>query len=227
MWKNIFSIKPKKEIQNPYYGDYVGAVCQVMSDENKIYFIGQIDDYSSSSHEMRISVYKGDYTPQGVIHEAPVKMHVQNRKDVVVLFGVVTGQTAGYWRVKIKNMIQCVEQRDSFRQNLDCEAKIIKHDKETGKENTLVCDLMNISLTGIAFRSDEVFEVGERISIDEVVLYENCNTKYSFKCIVKRTFKDDNDKVCYGCEFERIPSSVENNLCKDIFYLQSQSINGN
>lgn len=227
MWKGIFGSKSKKEEEKNYnYEDYVGAICQVMSDENKIYFVGQIQNYSDERNEMRIGLHKGEQTPS-VMHNTHIKINIQNREDVIVLYGVVTGQAASFWRVELESMMQREEQRDGFRQVLKCKATIIKHDAEKDDEIPFVCDLINISLTGIAFRSEQVFEIGEEIWVDEAVLHKNCPTKYSFKCTVRRTFKDENDKVCYGCEFERIPSSVENSLCKDLFYLQAQSINNN
>lgn len=228
MWKDIFTKKQEEKKEEEFdYGEYIGLVCQVMSDENKLFFIGQLDKYDNIHKEMRVVLHKGEQTPQGVMHNTPVKISIQNKGDIIVLYGAVTGQAASYWRVEIKNMIKCEEQRDSFRQALKCRATIVKYDEEKDEATPIECDLINISLTGIAFRSDVEFNIDEVIWVDEAVLHKNCPTKYSFKCIVRRIFKDEKNKVCYGCEFERIPSSVENSLCKDLFYLQAQSINGN
>ncbi len=227
MWKDVFDKNQEKEGEEYDYGEYVGLVCQVVSDENKLFFVGKLDDYDSINKEMKIVLHKGEQTPQGLIYNTPVKISTRNNGDIIVLYGAVTGQTASYWRVEMKDMIKCPEQRDGFRQPLKCKATIVKYNEENDEATPIQCDLINISLTGMAFRSDVQFNIDEIIWVDEAVLNKKCPTKYSFKCIVKRTFKDEKDRVCYGCEFIRLPASVENSLCKDLFYLQAQSIKGN
>lgn len=216
----------KKELMERI-GDYIGCVCQVMGDDNKVFFIGRIETYISGLKEMKIGVYKGESTPTGVLHNTPVKVNIANHNGIIIIHGVVTGQTEQFWRIDIEDIVKREEKRDSFRQMLDCKADIIEKDEQTEQLIALPCNVIDISLNGLAFRSDARFEENDKIIIDNLVLNKDAPVIYNFKCVVRRVFEDENKNTCYGCEFERVPQFVESKLFKDILYLQSKSIKRN
>ena len=58
-----------------------GAVGEVLTEDNRILFVGRVELYDPQRNEMWIGLHRGRETPRGVLHQTPVKVqiHVKNR----------------------------------------------------------------------------------------------------------------------------------------------------
>lgn len=220
--KSKEEIEEIKEEDTHEYQDYIDSVCQVTTEDNRLLFVGQIDDYDISTEQLTINPYREEETPKGVSYDTKVKINIKYRGNIIIFHGEIAVQSENYWRIKIGDRIKFKEQRENFRQEINSKGIVIKHGSQK-----IECIILNVSISGIAFSSEEVFAIGEQITIDNVLLYEECERRYKFDCVVKRSFETNDGRICYGCEFKHISEADENNLCKDILYLQAKSMKNN
>ncbi len=222
--EEIEEVEEVKQDNKNEYEDYIDVVCQIMTEDNKLLFVGQIDDFDASTEQLKINPYRKEETPKGVSYDTPVKINMKYKGNIIIVHGEIAVQSNAYWRIKIGDKIEFREQRENFRQETHCKGNIIKRALPNRK---IECDILNISISGIAFTSTYMFAINEQIIIQDIKLYEECERTYKFDCVVKRSFKAEDDKMCYGCEFKEISETDESNLCKDVLYLQAKSMKNN
>ena len=198
--------------------NYIDSKCQVMTQENVLFFMGLIEDYIEQDEELKISATRSDILPSGVLYNTPIKINIKSNSHVLVIYGVLKRQTNIFWIIQLNKIVKIQEHRSCFRQTLKCKGTIIYTKNNT--KTSLECDLLDISLTGISFKSNICFDINEKLTIDNILLYKDCKTSYKFNCIIKREFKDENNNTCYGCMFDEMPKEIEDRLCTDIFQLQ-------
>ena len=205
--------------------DWVGALCEVLTMENGLLFVGTVGTYEPATGEISVELRKGESTPRGIIHRTEVKVRIhalRGQSGVVLMYGAVTRNTADLWWIEVDRTIACLERRESFRLPLKGAATISGADG-----GLLTCELVDISLTGVGFRCRELFAEGERLLLSGLRLLEG-GLDYTFRCQVQRVV-DSGEKekwrYFYGCSFYDLRSGQEARLCQDIFALQSRAIN--
>lgn len=207
--------------------EYLGAICEVMTEDNRLLFVGIIQDYDSGASEVKIQLHKGSATPQGIVHRTAVKIRLltmaQAGEQVALLYGAVVRCAPEFWKIEVQNGIFCSERRQGFRQPLTGMALIKREDGPTGPRP---CQLVDISLRGVGFLSREDLVQGERIVLDKVQLRQG-EEDYTFYCEVCRIQpgKGPADQTLYGCSFYDMSQRQEDRLCQAIFALQAQSLN--
>lgn len=224
---------------------YVGSVCKVLSNENKCYFVGKIGEYDAECDNLKVVPYRGDLISHSVQYDTPIKLQVQNKDQIILLYGMAKGQSREYWKVQVVSVENHEDQREGFRQMLDGTGYVYGEWEPDEKKSP--CKLVDISLTGILIYSDRKFFVGDNIVITDGILHPTIPTPYTLTCVVCRSFEErvqEEDKAqqdgeeqetgtprkakklqlpggtYYGCMFQRLPSSTEDRLYKDIFQLQ-------
>ncbi len=211
-------INDNNELDFSICNNYIDSKCQIMSQENVLFFNGIINEYIEKDKQLKISDNTNDILPAGVTYNTNLKINIKTNSNILIIYAILKQQTNTFWIVELDKIIKIQENRSCFRQTLRCRG-IITYTEEL-KETKIPCDLIDISLTGISFRSTINFDIDEKLTIDNVVLFKDSATIYKFDCIIKREFKDENNNTCYGCMFEKMPKEVEDKLCTDIFQLQ-------
>ena len=204
--------------------DWVGALCEVMTMENGLLFVGTVGAYDPAEGEISVELRKGESTPRGIIYRTEVKLRLhalRGQSGVVLVYGAVTRNTADLWWIEVDRTIACLERRESFRLPLKREAMI------SGPGGGLQpCELVDISLTGVAFRCQEPFQEGDRLLLSSLHLLED-GLDYTFRCEVRRMTEGaegEKWRYFYGCSFYDLRSGQEDRLCQDLFALQSRAI---
>lgn len=208
----------------------VGLVCSVLTINNVCYFDGRIETFYPDRPALRIRALRTEVIP--TVFNSPVKISVQSGSSISIFHGIVKEQDKGFWIIDLVNLSQYENHRDSFRQVLNGIGIVSK--KTDGEPVVGNCKLVDISLTGICFSSDLVFEVGDHVTLSEAYLYQDALLPYTFHCEIRRSFKrpglkeeeDTEDRTYYGCSFERLSSTQESRLFRDIFFLQKRERNG-
>lgn len=232
--KNINRDKTNQEdIEKNFHKDCVGALCKVLNYDNKIYFVGEIEEYDVNNHEVKIIPYRDESACVITASDVPVKLHIQKGDQITVLYGVTKRQSSNCWWITLDNIVEYNEQREVFRQVVHGTATVKKLENQESEE--IACDLVDISLMGLCFCCKEEFKVGEKMIITTSTLYPNASNSYTFECVVRRVFertkKDEiqdekqeqiSDRKYYGCAFVNLSPSIRKNLSKDILFLQSQ-----
>lgn len=204
----------------------LGALAEVLTMDNRLQFAGRVMDYDTDTDEVRVELHRGAETPQGIIHNTPVKLQVRMRNQtgtLVMLYGNVMVCARDFWRIKVISSVACVDNRRAFRQKVRAEGQIA-----WGEQNRQVCSLEDISLVGVAFCAKAELEVGDRVTVMIPQLVKN-GACYKIDCTVavKRNVAEEGlaPRWRYGCSFDKLEARAEDMLCKDIFALQAQSMN--
>lgn len=206
--------------------NYLGASCEVLKLDNRLLFAGSIHKYDDSEDELTVSIRKGSETPQGIIHQTPVKLHVHNNvtmNNVLLLYGMVSRCATDFWKIALKHSFSCAERRSSFRQPIMMEVAVYRG-ADAESSTVALCKTIDISLTGLCFSSQECYVQGEQIFISSLQLRRN-GPIYSFACTVQRVQPLESGKICYGCSFNTISERQEDLLFHDMFSLQIKALN--
>ena len=217
-----------KVIQQEVISSCVGAVGEVISQENELLFVGRLEDYDPQYNDIQMWVYKGDQVPQWASCMMPVKVQLCSKgKPVrqVSIRGKLFNFTLDYWKIQIEDVIFCEEKRRAFRQPVEVNA--VLHwgpgQKFQGK-----CTLEDISMMGIAFHSPLKLQPGSEVRLAIPQLLEE-GPAYELACrvVAGRNIAKEGEPPLwrYGCEYGELDPQVETQLCKDIFLLQSQRMN--
>lgn len=209
--------------------EYIGALCEVFSTENRLLFVGMIRAFDPRSQELRVELHKGSSTPRGIIHKTEVKLRVhasRGQASVVMLYGQVIRCADDYWSIEVQNAMFCSERRQSFRQQVSVKGMVSRRGYGKGRTDPVPCQLEDISLTGLKFRSGEHYEVGEQLSLSAIRLQKS-GPVHDFLCTVQRAQPDPEGgpMSSYGCSFDKMPLWQEDELCADIFSLQARDLN--
>lgn len=211
----------KDSIQN-----YLGASCEVLTLDNQLLFAGFIHRYDDGEDEITVAIRNGNETPQGIIYHTPVKLHVQTNitmNKVLLLYGLVSRCAANFWRIALKHTFSCAERRSSFRQPVSAEA-VIYRSTDMDTSTTATCNMIDISLTGLCFTSQEEYSQGEQIVVSSLQLSHG-GPVHSFACTVQRIQPLEGKRIRYGCRFNNITERQEDLLFHDMFSLQVKAIN--
>lgn len=204
----------------------LGALTEVLTMDNRLQFAGRVMDYDTETDEVRVELHRGAETPQGIIHNTPVKLQVRMNNQagsLVMLYGNVMICAKDYWRIKVNSTVACVDNRRAFRQKVRAEGEIA-----WGEQNRQICSLEDISLVGVAFCAKAELEVGDPVTVMIPQLVKN-GASYKIDCTVavKRNVAEEGaaPRWRYGCSFDKLEARAEDRLCKDIFALQAKSVN--
>ena len=218
----------QKEIQNSISA-CVGSLCEVLTLENSLLFVGPLQRYNPANDEITIELYKDAIPPRVSTFRDMVKVQLHrsaNKEMVQVFFGVISGTTDRIWKIQLEKAVLHSETRQNFRQRVNCNAVIARVWNETYRGPEHFCTLSDISLGGLSFRSDLTFFLRERLLFSDVCLRPEGHI-YNFRCIVRRIQQDHRDPQIhlYGCQFLQLSPQDETLLCQDIFAMQSDELN--
>lgn len=206
--------------------NYLGASCEVLKLDNRLLFAGSVHKYDDEEDELTVSIRKGNETPQGIIHQTPVKLHVHTNvtmDNVLLLYGMVSRCASDFWKIALKHSFSCAERRSSFRQPILTEVAVYRNTNADSSTVTL-CKTIDVSLTGLCFSSPESYVQGEQLFISSLQLRRD-GPRYSFACTVQRIQPLESGKICYGCSFNDITERQEDMLFHDMFSLQIKALN--
>ncbi|MDR3767142.1 MAG: PilZ domain-containing protein [Butyricicoccus sp.] len=208
--------------------DYMGASCEVLKLDNQLLFAGALHSYDDDRDELTVSLRKGMETPQGIIYNTPVKLHVQtspSQGNVLLLYGLVTRCAADFWKIALKQTFSCAERRSSFRQAISIPAMVARASDPDATE--VPCKTMDVSLTGLRFCNQEVYEKGEHLMISSLQ-FSPGGWPHAFPCTVQRVQQIESGSAplfAYGCSFDKITERQEDRLFQDLFALQVKTVN--
>ena len=204
--------------------EYLGALCEVLTPDNQLLFVGLVRAYYRDMNELEIHIHRGARAPGGLCYNDPIKLRVHTARgagSVVMLYSAMRRCTEGFWRVEIQNSIRCLERRESFRQPVAASGTIWRLPAVIG-ESAFPCQLTDISLTGVGLLTQAKLYEGDRFLLRDVVLEKE--PAYTFQCSIRRVHKRE-EQYLYGCSFYGLSQQQEERLCQTLFSLQARALN--
>lgn len=210
----------------------INSICEVRDMENELLMTGRIYkvlEVDSNAEEGRLAVeitaLERNSLPYAA-YDLPVKIN---------LFGSDGGHhTVGghvyianevFWRINKVSKLSDFEKRDFFRIRVAATGKACSQRDMNPEEEPVPVPIkiLDISLSGILFRTKRSFQINDRLYIFDIRL---CNDapEFSTFCTVRRIENGPEDEVLYGCSFEDLSEKEEDSLFSTIFNLHRLEI---
>lgn len=202
--------------------DYEGSICEVKTLKNEFLLAGHITRISEEGIEIS--------DPSGPLpiyaYKTPVKVSVFNSH---LGFRMLAGQIymSNREMIRVVNALDFLdyEKRRFFRVDTDASAFLLQeqHDGEGEPAEPIEHPIrvLNISLCGIMFSSQEKLRLGDQKTI-RMALYKS--VEEDMRVIIHRIKKHEDNAYVYGCEVVALDKRAEQNLCAYLFEQQRQQI---
>lgn len=213
--------------------EYIGVSCGVYSDLGKKLYDGIIDSYDSVRQELAIMAKdRREVVFDDLQYGTPVKifLHLYKlKRTIVVFYGTILRSLTDCLFVSLKQAEALHESRKHFRIETQSEARIQQlillpdtNEIITVKESN-PCNVVDVSIKGIGFWSPGNYTVGDVLLLSDLE-FESLAVVHQFYCVIKRKKQAETNKQLYfyGCEFIAVPTRAEDELCRDIFLLQTK-----
>lgn len=207
----------------------IGALCEVHRLDNHLMFASTVQAYDDENKDLTIVIRKGSETPQGIVYRTPVKLRVHTDRQlqsVLLLYGLVVRCSVDFWKITLMHSFSCLERRGNFRQTVFAEAVVTRGTDEQGNSSS-PCRMIDVSLSGLCFRSRETYFPGEQLVVSALQLRQD-GPIYTFGCTVERIQPLDNARsgeMRYGCRYNNITEAEQDQLFHDLFSLQIKALN--
>lgn len=199
----------------------VGTRCMILSKNNQLLFFGEIAYCDVVNQTIRVD---GDSISarQFVEPDDWIKLNIKQGNGAphfILVEGVVDQVINNYFVLKPQLIIEKSEEREYFRQPVMEKAKIAL---VNGKEAGQLCVIVDVSATGISFQSNETYQIGDCLWINNQRIRPGGAT-HNLEFVVVRQHDVDTGpyRHFYGCKFENLSTDAQDKLCCDIFALQA------
>lgn len=228
-----------------------GALCEVRNPRNFLLFAGRVGEVTnthvlvtgsdgipaSRGAEVKLTIHGGDSL---VTVGGRLLGHKEDAWVVGELVYYRSAEDRAFFRQYTSakgEVLRLAEDPEEVLSPLDPEERFpFQHTSAQGKVRRLSdasataqaeprypVHLMDISLGGVLFHSNEPFHTGETLILQEVALLPRI-PPFSFKCLVRRLSPDESGGYRCGCSFESTDDSEQDRLCQAIFALQRQEL---
>lgn len=159
-------------------------------------------------------------------YDLPVKINLfSNSTGYHTIGGHVYIANNVFWRINKVSKLSDIEKRDFFRVRV-CATGKAYFQKNTNPEEEPVptpIKILDISLSGIMFKTKEQFQINDLIYIFDIQLHDEAPV-FSTLCTVRRINYGLDSNILYGCSFESLSEKEEDALFSTIFNLQRLEI---
>ena len=213
--------------------EYIGVSCSVYSDLGKKLYEGTIDSYDSIRQELAIMAKdRREVVFDDLQYGTNVKIFLRLyklKRTIVVFYGTILRSLTDCLFISLKQAEALHESRKHFRIETQSEARIQQlillpdtNEIITVKESN-PCHVVDVSIKGIGFWSPGNYNVGDVLLLSDLE-FESLTVAHQFYCVIRRKKQDETKKQSYfyGCEFIAVPTRAEDELCRDIFLLQTK-----
>ena len=208
--------------------DYSGMRLEVMDMDGALLFVArlsisdygdvqlyQITDYAMPQPE------SGEEADEAAI-VIPVKMrgYFELEKTALHMQGEISPNSEGLWKVENFHITGRENDRGFFRQGTNNVGTLHPLGADSGVEMT--CDVINISASGVCFRTMEEFENGDRLQLRSKLLQNQ--PPLVVNCEVCRISGGRKDEFEYGCKFIDLNQTMQDDLARVIVDLQREKL---
>lgn len=211
-----------------FISQHLSSLCEVRDMENELLTTGRIFkvlEVDSNTEESRLAVeiVSPDFEPlPAAPYDLPVKIILfGGTHGLRVIGGHVYIANKVFWRInKIRN-ISDLERRDFFRVKVNAAGKAYRQSDVSFEEEPepVPIKVIDISLSGILFRTEASFQIDDLIHIFDIQLCDD-SPAFSTLCTVRRIERRPRGgDILYGCSFVDLSEKDEDALFSTIFKL--------
>lgn len=207
----------------PIEKEYAESVCEIKSMENILLAIGKIKEVT----DKYIKIYNSKKELRIMDFGEAVKINIFNTKlGFKVIVGNIYTSTKGELSLMNVSILTNKERRNFFRVDMNVDAKVIYRKRGPSKEADI--KVLDMSLSGLRFKSDHEFSEGTLISI-VMKLTPNgrgIGKEHTFPCEIVRIIPNEDENMFqYGCKYVGDHADSSDALCSFLFKKQRESLN--
>ena len=220
--------KKRTAISEESMMDYSGMRLEVMDENSTLLFVarlsisdyGDVQLYQITDYAMPLPE-NGDGAEDAAI-TIPVLMrgYFELEKTALHMQGDITPISDGLWKVERFRVTGRENDRGFFRQGTNNVGTLHPIGSSSGVE--MACDVVNISASGVCFRTMEEFEVGDRLQLRSKLLLDQ--PALVVNCEVCRISGGRKDEFEYGCKFIDLNQTMQDDLARVIVDLQREKL---
>ncbi len=154
---------------------------------------------------------------------AAVKLALFGSEGMLALGGKVYINNEVFWRITGLTLFNDFERRGFFRVSSDARAKVCLWEND----EPMLCGearLINISISGVLFISQQSYRAGSKLRLSELCLNEDEPEGYTLFCTVRHLGAETRHGIQYRCSFENMDPRDIDRLCRSVFKLQRKMI---
>lgn len=203
---------------------HIGAICEVLTEDNRILFIGTVKAYTPSMRELHIGLQLGTCAQGSVIYGSLIKLRILPKKTsdpITFLYGTMEKIMEDEWVISFEHAVSHEDRRENFRIRVAVNGKIRYRDPKEAEPVVCPCQTIDLSVTGVLFKCKVKFEVGQMLELSLPPLLPN-RAAHRVDCTVRRIL--EHVEYAYGCEFCHMTPKQDQQLYQDLFALQSKNL---
>ena len=209
----------------PIDKEYAESVCEIKTMDNVLMAIGKIKNVT----ERYLVLYSRKKEFRIMDFGEALKVNIFNTKlGFKVIVGNVYTSTKGELNLMNVSIIASQERRNFFRVDMCLDAKVIYRNRGPSREADV--KVLDMSLSGLRFKSDLEFSEGSIVSI-VLKLTPNghgVGKEHTFPCEIIRIIPNEDENMFqYGCQFTGDYEDSSDALCSFLFKKQRESLNEN
>lgn len=198
----------------------VGSKCGVITQDNRILFVGIVQYYNSEQKELVVRLQMGTCSHDNIPYNTILKIQIfssQQNDMFVLLYARIKRYGMDEWVLQLDEVMSRPNQRENFRLRVS-NSGVISHEDSVQQHS---CRLVDISLTGVLVSCGVRFELRQEFILNLEQLIPG-GSPYTLRCRVRRIV--ETVPYAYGCEFVDLTPKQERQLYHDIFALQSKAL---
>ena len=218
--KNKKTEKTEKTGADESLLDYSGMRVEALDAEGKLLFLARL----SISEGGLVQLYQ---QTEGFSGEGQEPFQIQLRgyhttqNKAVHMTGTALWVSDQLWRVEQFRITGKENDRTSFRQGLEANGEVIRLGS-FGSESSAACEVVNISVGGVCFRTEHEYMSSDRLLLRSQLLPNH--SMVPLICEVRRVTKKDKGQFEYGCKLLDLTPAQEDQIARAILELQRQRI---
>ena len=221
--------KTRVAISDESMMDYSGIRVEVMDEDRKLLFIarlsisetGIVQLYQITDFALPEDAEDGEGVPdENTVLPVWMRGYFDLEKTALHMQGDITPAGEGLWKVARFRITERVNDRAFFRQGTSSVGTLHPVGAPFGVE--MACDVMNISASGVCFRSIEPFEIGDRLQLRSKLLLDE--PPLTVMCEICRVTEVRKDEFEYGCKFLDLDSVMQDDMARLIVDLQREKM---
>lgn len=209
---------------NDIISTFKDAFCEVKTLNNQLLLLGRL--YNIIMDENGVSLDVAANNGEKLLRMefgARVKISLRQDNRFLVLAGTIYAANEKFWRINHIEMVQETERRRFFRV---CTAAGAQVEIINQPETELSCfdaQLVDISLSGLKFKSNGLFSDGDKIKIHHLTLAAEF-PPFTFNCDILDHYTTIENGIVYRCTLSDLSMRSSDLLCKAIFAMERQQI---
>ena len=192
---------------------YPGMRVEVTANDGRMFLAAELIDLRGDRARLKPRMEGSLLTRSDAPVPVTIRGYSSKRNGAVVLEATLRSGSNGAWLAEHLELVKRVDNRASFRIDVDLEAVVTAMGRSQAPEEP--CRLRNISTGGACISMETRHNVGDKLLMRVSLLPET--ERSALVCQIVRIIEHRHDYFEYGCRFLELGAADENRVLRRIF----------